>query len=52
METARPQEAGCLHLLWLLRGEGVARADRPLQGPAWARLAGTVRRPRDPALTE
>jgi hypothetical protein len=35
METARPQEAGCLHLLWLLRGEGVARADRPLQGPAW-----------------
>jgi len=22
METARPQEAGCLHLLWLLRGEG------------------------------
>jgi hypothetical protein len=35
METARPQEAGCLHLLWLLRGAGVARADRPLRGPAW-----------------
>ena len=33
METARPQETGCLHFLWLLRGEGVARADRPLHGP-------------------
>ena len=43
MEAARPQEAGCLHLLWLLRGEGVARADRPLHGPPWhARRNGSA----------
>jgi hypothetical protein len=35
METARRQEAGCLHLLWLLRGEGIARANRPVQCTAW-----------------
>jgi hypothetical protein len=43
METTCLQAAGCLHLLWLLRGEGVTRADRPLQGLAWP-ASGTVRR--------
>jgi hypothetical protein len=42
METTCLQAAGCLHLLWLLRGEGLTRADRPLQGPAW-HASGTVR---------
>jgi hypothetical protein len=42
METTRLQEAGCHHLLWL-RGNGVARADRPLHGPPWhARRNGSA----------
>jgi len=50
METARPQEAGCLHLPLAAARRGRSPSGPAVARPSIARLAGTVRRARDPAL--